>query len=69
MTDLASDRQLQVIWANQEGVVTAGLCQAIRHHIEPLDVAAATTDHVPNGVVEGPSVGKHQGHEETYKAL
>ena len=44
---------------------------AERHieHWKALDAAAIAADHAPDGVVESPSAGTHQGHEAICKAL
>jgi len=44
---------------------------AERHieHWQARDAAAIAADHAPDGVVESPSAGTHQGHEAIRKAL
>ena len=38
-------------------------------HWKALDAAAIAADHAPDGVVESPNAGTHQGHEAIRKAL
>ena len=44
---------------------------AERHieHWKALDAATLAADHVPDGVVESPHAGTHQGHDAIRKAL
>ena len=38
-------------------------------HWKALDAAAIAAAHAPDGVVESPNAGTHQGHEAIRKAL